>query len=86
MSTKKEVMEFFGGLPRDVKKKIQEFYQSRLPFIQCVECQGFFYQNMMSDINTCGGMHNPDPVNNEERYMCNKCVAWYDQEEGVGNW
>ena len=84
MSTKKEVMEFFGGLPRDVKKKIQEFYQSRLPFIQCVECEQLYYQNRMSSINTCGGMRKP--ICNEERYMCNKCVAWYDREEGVGNW
>ena len=79
-------MQFFGDLPPELKKKIQEFYKSRLPHIQCVECEQFYYQNRMSDINTCGGMHNPDPANNEERYMCNKCVAWNDQEEGVGNW
>ena len=81
----KDIFEFFSSLPVSLKKKIQKYYQSRLPHIQCVECEQFYYQNRMSDINTCGGMH-PAPVSNKERYICNKCVAWYDQEEGVGNW
>ena len=66
ISEKQEVLKNFKDLPKVLRQKIQNFYHSCEPEIQCCDCENYFYK--LSDINT------------EEGYLCEPCVEFYDNQ------
>ena len=64
ISETKQLLETFKDIPKVLRAKIQSFHQTKMPHLKCHDCENYFYK--LSDIN------------NEEGYLCQPCVVFYD--------
>ena len=39
-----KILEFFSGLPKDLREHVQTFYRSTLPMLLCPECGTGYYK------------------------------------------
>jgi hypothetical protein len=78
ISEKKQLLETFKSIPKDLRAKIQSFHQTKMPKVMCHDCENYFYK--LSDINNAEGYYcQPwSDINNEEGYYCQPCVEFYD--------